>query len=66
MQQVDLNKLVLLTLSIVAALLLVLDAWIIASHGEDSSISATINRLAKQYPALPFATGMLVAHLFKM
>ena len=65
MSSSELNKMVLLVLAAAACALFLFDAWLVASRGNEFSVSAMVNRLAREYPALPFGAGLLVAHLFR-
>ena len=41
----------------------VVDVYQSAYHGSEATISATIWRLSREYPALPFLIGFLCGHL---
>jgi len=53
-------------LLLVGALALVglFDTWLAVTQGRAATISALTTSWAHRYPALPFAAGCLVAHLF--
>lgn len=53
-----------IALGIVLALVGVSDIWLSMRYSSDSSISATVQALSNKHPALPFAVGMLMGHLF--
>lgn len=51
---------------IVAAFLIIVgyDVWAVLQGGIDSTISAVVFDFAHQYPIIPFATGVLMGHLY--
>lgn len=56
-----------LTLSVVLGFSLILiayDIWVIIKRGVDQSISWQMYQIAKAYPVIPFALGVLMGHLF--
>jgi hypothetical protein len=65
MGQSELTKIVLLSLGAILCAVFLADIWLIASRGEQASVSNTVRELARQYPVIPFAAGALVAHLFR-
>lgn len=60
----DLSKLVILGMGLMLAVVGITDIWLSLHYSSEVSISATVHALASRYPALPFAIGMLMGHLF--
>ncbi len=51
-------------LLIVLAALVGYDVWVMATVGQDASISKTIIDWGLNYPMVPFAFGVLIGHFF--
>jgi hypothetical protein len=58
------SKIVILISGAVLAVIGVTDIWLSVAYSPDVSISATVHRLSKEYPALPFVVGLVMGHLF--
>jgi hypothetical protein len=54
----------LLVILAVAVVLIVYDFWVGLTYGGDYTESWVILQLAHAYPAIPFAFGFLMGHLF--
>jgi len=52
------------TLIFMCVALAIIDGYLVLEQGHDASISARLRTIARNYPAVPFAAGALVAHLF--
>jgi len=58
------SKIVTVGLALLLAIVGCADIWLSLRWSPEVSVSATIWRLSRDYPALPFAAGMLAGHLF--
>jgi len=57
-------KAVILAIGVIVALVGVADIWLSVRFSPDASLSSTIRTLSTSYPAIPFAVGVLMGHLF--
>jgi len=57
------NEVTALLLGLVLLLVGLYDIWL-SFRGESQTISSLVQHWSRLYPALPFAAGALVAHLF--